>query len=163
MNAELVLAVLVPSVMSLAVIVWELGVLRVRLTVLVPARSAPSAGSMALASLEVVLTVSVLLTRFHAASTDRIVTLNAVPAVCAVGVPVLPVAVPGAAVSPGTNTCIFTNGPAFTVIEGLVLAVLLPSLRSVAVSVLLPVVLELTLKVCVPATKAALTGRTTLA
>src|SRR5216117_689776 len=110
---------------------------------------------MAAESLEVTPTVCVLLTRFHAASTDRIVTLNAVPAVCAVGVPVLPVAVPGAAVSPGTNTCNFANGPALIVTEGLVLAVLVPSLRSV--------VLKLTLKVCVPATSAALAGRTALA
>ena len=35
--------------------------------------------------------------------------------------PVLPVAVPGAAVSPGINTCNFTNGPALTVTAGLVL------------------------------------------
>ena len=47
-------------------------------------------------------TVSVIeLTRFQFASTALTVTLNAPPAVCAVGVPVLPVAVPGAAVSPG--------------------------------------------------------------
>src|SRR2546422_6078498 len=46
------------------------------------------------------------------------ISLKAVSAVCAVGDPVLPVAVPGAAVSPGTSNCSFTNAPAATVIEG---------------------------------------------
>ena len=154
----LVLAVLVPSVMSVAVTVWEPAVLSVTLTVRVPADKAPLAGNNALASLEVVATVWVLLTRFQFASTALIVTLKAVFAVRAVGKPVLPVAVPGAAVSPGTNTCSFTNGPALTVTDGLVLALLLTSVRSLAVTVLLPAVLKVTLKLCVPATKAALAG-----
>src|SRR5437879_3379457 len=154
----LVLAVLVPSVMSVAVTVCVPTVLSVTLAVRVPADNAPLAGRMALESLEVSPTVWVLLTRFHAASTERIVTLYAVPAAWAVGVPVLPVAVPGATVSPGTNTCNFANGPTFTVIEGLVFAVLLPSVTSLAVTVLLPAVLKVTLKLCVPATKAALAG-----
>ena len=76
------------------------------------------------------------------------------PAVCAVGVPVLPVAVPGAAVSPGISNCSFVNAPTLTVVEGLVLAVLLPSVTSVAVTVALPAVLKVTLKVLVPATSA---------
>ena len=108
--AGLVLAVLVPSVMSVAVTVWEPSVLSVTLAVRVPADKAPLAGRVALVSLEVMPTVWVLLTRFQFASTDRTVTLKAVPAGWAVGVPVLPVAVPGAAVSPGTNSCNFTNG-----------------------------------------------------
>src|SRR5438552_3174552 len=156
--AGLVLAVLVPSVMSVAVTVCVPTVLSVTLAVRVPADNAPLAGRMALESLEVIPTVWVLLTRFHAASTERIVTLNAVPAAWAVGVPVLPVAVPGAAVSPGTNTCNFANGPTFTVIEGLVFAVLLPSVTSLAVTVLLPAVLKVTAKLGVPTTRAALAG-----
>src|SRR5437773_2618158 len=161
--AGLVLAVLVPSVMSVAVTVWEPTALRVTLTVRVPAANAPLAGSMALESLEVIPTVWVLLARFQLASTALIVTLNAVPEVAALGVPVLPLAVPGAAVSPGTNTCNFTNAPAFTVTDGLVLAVLVPSVRSLAVTVLLPAVFKLMLKVRVPATSAALAGRTAFA
>src|SRR5438309_6555477 len=86
------------------------------------------------------------------------VTLKAVFAVRAVADPVLPVAVPGAAVSPGTNTCNFTNDPAFTVTDGLVLAVFVTSVTSLAVTVLLPAVFKVTLKLCVPATNAALAG-----
>src|SRR6266511_2592913 len=101
--------------MSEAVTVWEPVVLRVTLAVRVPADNAALAGSVALESLEVIPTVWVLLTRFQFASTDRTVTLKAIPALWAVGVPVLPVAEPGAAVSPGTSTCNFTNAPALTV------------------------------------------------
>src|SRR6266540_3410745 len=161
--AGLVLAVLVPSVMSEAVTVWEPVVLRVTLAVRVPADNAALAGSVALESLEVIPTVWVLLTRFQFASTALAVTLNAVPEVWAAGVPLLPVALPGAAVSPGTSNCNFTNAPALTVIDGLVLAVLLESVRSVAVTVRLPTVFMVTLKVCVPATRAALAGSAALA
>ena len=49
-------------------------------------------------------TVSVEVTGFQFASTALTVTLNVAPAVCAYGVPVLPVALPGAAVSPGSRT-----------------------------------------------------------
>src|SRR5437773_226070 len=156
----LVLAVWVPSVMSVAVTVLEPTVLRVTLTVRVPADNAPLAGSVAFESVEVIPTVWVLMARFQFASTALIVTLNAVSAVRAVGDPVLPLAVPGAAVSPGTNTCIFTNAPALTVIEGLVLAVLVPLVTSVAVTVLLPAVFKVTLTICVPATRAVLAGWT---
>src|SRR5213596_881697 len=140
--AGLVLAVLVPSVMLAAITVWEPVVLRVTLTVRVPAAKAPLAGRTAAESLEVIPTVFVLLTRFQAASTDRIVTLNAVPAVCAVGVPVLPLAVPGAAVSPGTNSCNLANAAPLTRMAELVLGALLPSETSVAVTVRLPVVFK---------------------
>src|SRR6266536_4329099 len=115
----LVLAVFVLSVMSLAVCVCEPPVLSVTLTVRVPADNAPLAGQVALESVEVMPTVWVLPTRFQLASTALTVTLNAVPAARAVGVPLLPVAVPGAAVSPGTSNCNFTNAAAFTVIEGM--------------------------------------------
>src|SRR5689334_6251210 len=89
--------------------------------------------------------------------------LKAVPAVWGVGVPVLPVAVPGAAVSPGTNTWSFVKAPALTGIDGLVLAVLVPSLMSVAVTVELPVVLRVTLKRPLPEARAALPGKVALA
>src|SRR5207247_2386390 len=142
--------------------VWEPVVLRVTLAVRVPADSAPLAGRMALESLDVIPTVWVLLTRFQAASTERMVTLNAVPAAWAEGVPVLPVALPGAAVSPGTSSCSFTNAPTLTMIDGLVLAVLVPSVMSVAVTVQLPAVLLVMLKVPDPAANAALAGKTSL-
>ena len=74
----------------------------------------------------------------------------------------MPVTVPGAAVSPGTSNCIFTKAPAFTVMDGLVLAVLLPSVLSVAVIVAVPPVFKVTLKVCVPAVKAAAAGSVAL-
>jgi hypothetical protein len=86
------------------------------------------------------------------------VTLNEVPAVCAEGVPVLPVALPGSAVSPGTSSWSFVKAPALTVIDGDVLAVLLPSVTSVAVTVFEPAVFRVTLNVFVPATSAALAG-----
>src|SRR5213083_2926134 len=92
-TAGLVLAVLVPSVTSVAVAVWLPTVLRVTLKVFVPADNAALAGKVALESLEVIPTVWVLLTRFQFASTALAVTVKAVPAVRAVAVPVLPVAV----------------------------------------------------------------------
>src|SRR5262249_19081870 len=80
-----------------------------------------------------------VLTRFQAASTARTVTVNGAPAVRAVGVPVLPVVVPGAVVSPGTSNCNCVNAPALTVIFGLVFAVSVP-LGSLAVIVRVPTV-----------------------
>ena len=134
-------------------------VLSVTLRLLVPVTSAALAGSAAFASLEVTATVSLVFTTFQLASTALTVTLNAAPAVWGDGVPVLPLAVPGAAVSPGASNCNFTNAPALTVIEGLVLAVLLPSSRSAAVRVWLPAVLKVAVKLFVPPTSAALAGR----
>src|SRR5438128_1154706 len=101
----LVFAVLVPSVMSVAVTVQLPTVLLVRLKLFVPATSAALAGRRSLGSVQVMPTVWVLLTKFQFASTALTVTLKAVPALCALGVPVLPLAVPGAAVSPGTSNC----------------------------------------------------------
>jgi hypothetical protein len=115
-----------------------------------------------LPSLELIPTVCVELTLFQFASTALTVTLNDVPEVRALGVPVLPVVVPGAAVSPGTNNCSFTNAPAFTVIDGLVFAVFVPSVMSVAVTVAVPEVFNVTANVSVPATNAAFTGKTAL-
>jgi hypothetical protein len=131
----LVLAVLVPSVMSVAVTVQLPAVLRVTAKVPVPADIAALAGWVSFGSEVVMPTVWVLLTRFQLASTARTVTLKAVPALCALGVPVLPVAVPGAAVSPGTSSCSLAKAAALTVIDGLLLSLLLPSLTSEAVKV----------------------------
>src|SRR5436305_8074664 len=78
-------------------------------------------------------TVCVLLTRFQLASTALTVALNAAPAAWAVGVPVLPVAVPGAAVSPGTSNCSFTNAAAVTVSSWV--ALVKPLLAAVIVGV----------------------------
>src|SRR2546421_8130173 len=78
------------------------------------------------------------------------------------GEPVLPLAVPGDGDSPGTSNCSFTNEPALTVIEELVLAVLLPSVMSVAVTVRAPDVFNVRLKVWLPLISAALAGKTAL-
>src|SRR5258706_413518 len=97
--AALGLAVLVPSVLSLAVTAQAL--LRVRLTV-VPSPTSPGrAGTTALASLELPAPVSFVFTTFQLASTPLPVTVNGAPALGTAGVPVFPFAVPGAAVSPG--------------------------------------------------------------
>src|SRR6185369_7630535 len=85
------------------------------------------------------------------------------PEVCAVGVPVLPVTLPGTAVSPGTSNCIFTKAPALTVMVGLVLAVLVASVRSETVKVCAPAVLSVTRRLCVPETRAKFAGRSALA
>ena len=87
---------------------------------LVAAARAASAGRLALASVEVMPMTSAEPTGFQFASTALTVTLNGVPAVWADGVPVLPVAVPGAAVSPGSRIWSFANAPALTVVAGLV-------------------------------------------
>ena len=76
--------------------------------------------------------------------------------------PLLPVAVPGAAVSPGRRTCNWLGAPAFTVIAGLVLAVFVGSGTSDAVRVRLPTVLSVTLSVRVPLTSAVSAGRAAL-
>src|SRR5260370_30860090 len=126
--------------MSDAVTVELPALLSVTLNVLVPATSAALAGSVAFGSLEVIDTVSVVLMTFQFASTARMVTLKAEPADWTVGVPVLPLIVPGAALSPGTTNCNPTRPPALTGIAAVVLAVLLPSVASVAVKVALPAV-----------------------
>src|SRR6266576_6397935 len=116
--------------MSVAVNVQPVAVavLKVTLKAAVPAVSAVLAGRVGLGAEEVMRTVSLtVLTTFQLPSTAFTVTLNTVPAVCALGVPVLPVAEPGAAVSPGESTCRLANAPTLTVMAGLVLAVLLPS------------------------------------
>src|SRR5258706_24804 len=151
------------SVVSLAVTVALPAVFKVTLKIFAPETSGAPPGMVALLSLDVIAAVSLTVeTKFQSASTALTVTLNAVPAVSADGDPVLPVTVPGAAVSPGTNNCNFANAAALTEMEELVLAVFDPSLESVAVTVRAPAVFSMTLKVCVPATSAALDGRTAL-
>src|SRR5262249_50555400 len=78
----------------------------------VPATRGALTGKMALASLEVIPTVSVAPgIRFQFASTALTVMLKAEPAICAAGVPVLPAVLPGEGVSPGTRTCSFEKAP----------------------------------------------------
>src|SRR5207247_367599 len=91
----LVLAVFEPSVASVAVTVRLPALLSVTLNVADPAASAAFDGRPAFASDVVMATVSVALTLFQYASTALTVTLNAAPAVCVVGVPVLPAELPG--------------------------------------------------------------------
>src|SRR6267378_8258514 len=101
--------------MSVAVMVEPVAVavLKVTLKATVPAVNEVLAGRTEFEAVEVRPTVSLtVLTTFQFASTAFTVTLNAVPAVCALGAPVLPVAEPGAEVSPGANNCSFTNEPA---------------------------------------------------
>src|SRR5437016_3035344 len=153
----LVFAVFEPSVISVAVRVLVPAVFSVTLNVCVPEASAAFAGRVALVSVEVIPTVCVELMTFQFASTAFTVTMNAVPAVWAFGVPVLPLPVPGAAVSPGTKSCSFTNVPG-TVIAGLVFAVMAGVVISLAVTVQFPAVLSVTLKALVPATRPAFPG-----
>src|SRR5688572_17399862 len=102
--AGLVLGVLLPSVRSVAVKVALPTVFSVTLKVFVPDTSAALGGKVALPEEEVRPTVSLMVsTRFQVASTLLTVTLKGVPAACGLGVPVLPVGVPGAALSPGTS------------------------------------------------------------
>src|ERR1051326_2240830 len=149
--------------MSEAVMVALPAVLSVTLKLVVPATSAALEGNTAFGSLEVIATVSFVLTAFQFASTALTVTVKAVPAVCAFGVPVLPATVPGAADSPGTNNWSLANAPTLTVMDGLVLLVFVPSVMSVAVRVAVPAVLKVTLKDFVPETSAALPGKAALA
>ena len=65
---------------------------------------------------------------------------------------------PGAAVSPGISSWSFANAPGLTVVAGLVFAVIVPLVMSVAVKVGADAVFGVTEKVFVPATSAALAG-----
>src|SRR6266566_1177802 len=141
--AELVLAVMAEWVTSEPVSVALPALLRVTPKVRVPLLSEALAGNVALLSLEAMATVSLVTTKFHEASTALTVTLKAAQALCAVGAPILPVPVPGAADSPGASNCRPANGPAFTVTFALVLLVSVPaaSLASELVIVTLGVAL----------------------
>ena len=96
---------MVGLVTSEAVIVRLPAVFNVTPNVPLPFASVAFAGKVAFGSVALIVTVSFVLTTFQKVSTALTVTLKAVPAVCAVGEPLFPVAVPGAAVSPGTSSC----------------------------------------------------------
>lgn len=98
-----VFAVIAPLVISVAVSVEPPASLSVTEKFFVPPTRAALDGSVAFTSLDVIRTVSVELTAFQFESTALTVTDSGAPTVCAVGAPVLPVTVPGAAVSPGTS------------------------------------------------------------
>ena len=145
---------------SLAVMVEVPAVRSVTLKLCVPFTSAALAGGTVFASDEVIPTTSVApLTIFQLASTALTVTLNALPAVCVVGVPDLPLTVPGAAVSPGTSNWSLANEPALTAMEGLVPVAIALCVALLAVSVALPAVLRVTLRTFVPLTRTVLPGR----
>ena len=105
MVAGLVFAVMPPLVISVAVTVRLPAVFSVTANVCVPDASAAFPGRVALVSDEVIPTVSVaVVTTFQLASTPFTVTVNCVPAACAVGLPVFPLADPADAVSPGIRS-----------------------------------------------------------
>jgi hypothetical protein len=137
-------AVIEPFVVSVAVTVAVPAVLAVTEYVCVPATSAALDGSAAFVSeLEIAIELADV-TGFQFASTALTVTVKAEPAVRADGAPVLPVAVPGAALSPGMRIWSFVNAPGSIVVDGLVSAVIEPLLVSVAVKVFEPAVLAVT-------------------
>src|SRR5258708_7689637 len=101
----LVFAVIVLLVMSMAVKVFAPAVFAVIANVLVPATRAALVGRDAFASELVMSTVPRAPRSSLLPSTALFGSVNAAPAVCALGLPVLPEAVPGAAVSPGRRIC----------------------------------------------------------
>ena len=84
--------------------------------------------------------------KFQLASTALTVTVKAIPTVWALGVPVLPLVVPGAALSTGANNCSFANGAALTAKLELDTPVTVPSVAvMVVVSAFVRVVARLVL------------------
>src|ERR1051326_3617524 len=118
-----------------AVMVAVPTVFKVTFKLALPADNGLFAGRTARASLEVIRTVSLVLMRFQFASTAWTVIGNAEPVICVLGVPVFPVALPGAAVSPGASNCIFANAAALTPVVEPGLGVFVPSVISDAVTV----------------------------
>src|SRR5262245_7186077 len=113
--AGLVLEVLLPSVRSVAVRVKLPGALKWTIRFGRPAARAVAGGRVAVVSLELRPTVSLtVLTRFQKASTALTVTSKPLPAIWALGVPVLPLIVPGAALSPGTSSCSWAKAAGLT-------------------------------------------------
>lgn len=101
---------------TVAVIVCAPAVLNVTEKSLVPDTRAAFDGSVAAPSDDVIAMVCVEDdTTFQFASTAFTVAVMPDPATSSVGVPVLPVDVPGAAVSPGSSTCTLVAVPALTV------------------------------------------------
>ena len=128
-------------------------VFNVTLRVAVPEVNALFGASVAIGSLEERRTESAIeLTRFQFASTAFTVVLNATPAVRAAGVPVFPLAVPGAAVSPGTRSWSFVKAPAFTV-NVLLVPFAVPPVWVAVMVLLSPLRLSVTPWVTTPPTK----------
>src|SRR5205823_4649251 len=116
---------------------------------------------VALPSEVVIVTLAAaLLTRFQLASTalTMMPPAIAVPTVCAVGVPVLPVGVPGAAISPGNRSCSLVAGAGLTVMIGVEAGRIAGFVTSEAVIVRLPAVLKVTVNEPLPLTRAELDG-----
>ena len=88
-----------------------------------------------------------VLTTFQLASTAFTVTLKGTPAFWPIGLPVLPVIVPAAAVSPGIRICNFVTAPRAGVREADVPVIAPPS---VSVSVVATALFKVTLKVAEP-------------
>src|ERR1051325_2565675 len=127
----LVPGVLELSATSLAVSVFVPTELSVTLNCLAPATNAAFAGSVASASLDVIATTSVTeLTTFQLSSTAFTVALKGVDGTCVLGDQILPLAVPGAELSPGTKTCSFVNASALTTTLPEVALVKLPALKT---------------------------------
>src|SRR5260370_16626071 len=111
----------------------------VTLGVPVPPTRAASAGRTALVSEELMSTVSVtLVTVFQKVSTAFTVALKAAPAVRVLGVPVLPLTVPGALVSPGARSWSWTNAAELTtmLLETALLRLPLVNFRLIVVATL---------------------------
>src|SRR5262245_32149263 len=99
-------AILEISVTSDAVIVLDPIELSVTGNCLGPATNAALAGNTACASLEAIVTTSATEpTIFQLSSTAFTVALNGTAGTWVLGVPVLPIGVPGVALSPGTSIC----------------------------------------------------------
>lgn len=164
-TAALVLDVIPPLLASAAVIVLEPVVTSASVKLTAPEERAVFGGIVALPLVEVkwILSAGAPETIFQLASTAFTVTVKSVPALCDAGVPVFPVEEPGEAVSPGSNICNLLNAPVFTVIDELVLAVIAPLDASDAVTVCVPAVLNVKLKVCEPADSVLFTGSVALA
>jgi hypothetical protein len=95
-----------PAVVSVALTVCDPAVFKVTVNVCLPLTSAKLAGKPAAPSIDLNATTGVApgaTTQFP--STAFTVTVNGVPAVSGVGLPVLPAIVFGAFVSPGSNIC----------------------------------------------------------
>src|SRR6185436_12189695 len=169
--AGLVLGVLVPSSRSVAVRVKPPLALNATVRLVVPAARTVLGGSMAVASLELRTTVSLtVLTRFQKASAALTVTAKELPTIWALGVPVLPLRLPGAALSPGTSNCNWVKAagltrmlaelvlvrPLLLKLRLMVLATLWDRLAKVATP-LRAVALKVPCKVPLPALRAAVT------
>src|ERR1051326_1460684 len=109
-TVALVLLVLLGSVTSLATrLRLAEAIFRVTGKVIVPFASAMLVVNVPPALVTFTTSVTFEIA-FQKLSTAFTVTLNGTPAVCAVGVPVLPVVEPGAAVSPGSRICNLLKG-----------------------------------------------------